>query len=155
MEKKKFLPEISIVIIVGIVLIILAAGISYFIAVNIAGSNGNGEVVGENGEEVAPEMGETYELGEFIRNISNGDGRRMLKATIVIEVSDEEVISQIEERDTRIRDQIIDIIREQSVEDLQTRDGIDEFKGEIIDSVNDNIGDGEVINVYFEEFIIT
>jgi len=156
LDKKK-LPEISIVIIVGIILIILAAGISYFIAVNIAGpsnGNGNGEVGEENGESV-PEMGEIHELGEFIRNISNGDGRRMLRVEMVLEVSDDDVSSQIQSRETRIRDQILDIIRDQTVDDLQSSEGVEDFKADVIETVNENVDEGEVMNVYFKEFIIT
>ncbi|UMZ73369.1 flagellar basal body-associated FliL family protein [Natranaerofaba carboxydovora] len=150
MEKKKFLPEISIVIIVGIVLIILAAGISYFIAVNIAGSNGNGEVVEENGEEV-PEMGETMVFDEVIGNIKGGG---IVRFKMELEISEGDVASQIEERKSRIRDSIFDIVSSYDREELQSVEGRRDFREEIKDAVNENVQDGEVLNVYFTEFFI-
>lgn len=152
-DNRKFLPEISIVIIVGIVLIILAAGISYFIATQFADTGNDEEVAEENGEEV-PDIGETYALDEFTTNLSN-DGRRMLQVEVILELAEGTSTSQIEERRTPIRDSIISIIRGQTLEELDSDEGYKEFKEDIKDAVNQYIDEGEVLNVYFDSFIIT
>ena len=154
-ENRRFLPEISMVIIVGVVLIILAAGIAYFVATQVVGSNETAETVSNGENDVVEYTGITFPLGEFTTNLADEGGRRIFQVDITLELSSSDVKSEIEHREPQINDNVYTIMRSMTTEALSEQEGMEELKDKIKDSINDRVTEGEVVNVYFNRPLIT
>ncbi len=107
----------------------------------------------DNGEAMEEEMGPTYELGEYTVNMTGASRYNFLQTTIVIEISEEEVIEEIEERSPQVQDRMISVLRNISDEDLD-EPGVPEVKQSIKDVLNDIVSAGEVRSVWFTDFVV-
>lgn len=104
-------------------------------------------------EEAEDRMGPTYQLGEYTVNLSGTGGFQYLQTNIVVEVSDSEVIEEIDRRSPQIDDAIISTLRSQSIDEIQ-EPGANEIKQHLANSINEVIGNGEVRNVWFTQFVV-
>ncbi len=150
LKNRSFLTSIGVVIIAGIVLILLAAGIAYFIATNVVGSPDE-----DNGEEVVEYTGITFPLGEFTTNLADEGARAIFQVEIMLELSDSDAKSELEEREPQIQDQVYTILRATTSEELEDQEGMENLREEIKEAVNERISEGEVVNVYFNQPLIT
>lgn len=110
----------------------------------------------QNNDEPAradQEMGPTYNLGEFTANLSAVSGYQFIRATIVVEVNDSEVIEELDKREPQVRDEILSILRRQSAEDLEEPGG-EVIKSQIEMSLNQLLPYGEIKNVWFTQLVI-
>lgn len=104
-------------------------------------------------EEVEDKMGPTYQLGEYTVNLSGTGGFQYLQTNIVVEVSDSEVIEEIDRRSPQIDDAIISTLRSQSIDEIQ-EPGANKIKEQLAISINDVIKNGEINNVWFTQFVV-
>ena len=104
-------------------------------------------------DEIEDRMGPTYQLGEYTVNLSGTGGFQYLQTNIVVEVSDEEVLEEIDKRSPQIDDAIISTLRRQSIDEIQ-EPGAHEIKQQLIDSINNALGHGEIRNVWFTQFVV-
>ncbi|WP_353892088.1 flagellar basal body-associated FliL family protein [Proteinivorax hydrogeniformans] len=144
MEKENTMISISFLVIVGLILIVLAASIAYIVARwHIAPPDANGV------DDVAV-AGELVDLGEFITDLA--DSNRHVRTGIFIEI-DEDYIEEVNEHSVQIRDRINTIIRSHKTEALSSENWEQELKNEISKGIEIFIS-GEVKNIYFESFIV-
>lgn len=98
-------------------------------------------------------IGPTYSLGDFVVNLSGTRGYQYIKASIVVEVSTDNVISELEKRSPQVRDGIISILRDQKVADIEEADA-NVIKNRIMAKLNDILGTGDITRVWFTQLVV-
>lgn len=100
-------------------------------------------------------IGPLYQISEpFIVNLVTQSGRRYLKTSITLELSNEKLQKEVEAKSTIIQDSIIEILSSKSIEEIATTKGKDRLKDEIVNRINSFLIDGYIKNVFFTEFVI-
>lgn len=100
-------------------------------------------------------IGPLYQMPEpFIVNLVTQSGRRYLKTSITLELSNEKLQKEVEAKSTIIEDSIIEILSSKSIEEIATTKGKDRLKDEIVSRINSFLIDGYIKNVFFTEFVI-
>jgi flagellar FliL protein len=97
------------------------------------------------------------EMGEFIINpadTASKFGLRFIKTMISLGVSPASAYSQLEAQQPKLRDAIIRIMMSKQVDQLDNPEDREFIKDEIRFAVNRMLHRGEVLQVYFSEFII-
>ena len=103
-----------------------------------------------------PPLGPTLEIGEFVVNLAPGPGLtvRYARVGVVVEGDRPEVVEQLRRRDPQVRDLIIGHLRTKRVDELATREGLDQVRRELAESLSRLVSRGKVVNVYFTDFVI-
>ncbi|MFW6264570.1 MAG: flagellar basal body-associated FliL family protein [Bacillota bacterium] len=138
----------KMILLLMFVIIIVTGLFSYFFMTFLFPEN-NQEAVSD--EIQSEEIGDTYNLGEFTVNLSEMRSYQFIKASIVVEVDKKEVIDELERRSPQIQDAIILTLRELNTDDLQDAD---EIKGRLKTRINPLLNEGEIVNVWFTQFIV-
>ncbi|MCF6339981.1 MAG: flagellar basal body-associated protein FliL [Sulfurimonas sp.] len=100
------------------------------------------------------DIGVLYPLDTFTVNLKSDAGRRYLKATISLELDDEELSIELDNKSPVIRDRIIRILTSKTLEEISSKKGKKKVSEQIIDTLNAMIVDGRVQGIYFTEFVI-
>lgn len=145
---------LSLPVILGIVFgaVILAAVTSFFLFNMLGGEAGSGEdmaLLGKGNEDLGP----TYSLGQFIVNLPFDGGYRFLKTELVVELSDKDLVGELEERNPQIRDIVIKLLRGLEKEELEDP-GNEKLKERIKASINEVLHSGRIQKVFFTDFVI-
>ncbi|ADD02488.1 flagellar basal body-associated protein FliL [Thermoanaerobacter mathranii subsp. mathranii str. A3] len=90
--------------------------------------------------------------GEFITNLKGEE--KFVKATVQLQVADKNILKTLEERNSEIRDLIIQILRSKTAQEVEGPEGQEKLKNDIKNGINKIIGEEKIINVYFDEFIV-
>ena len=93
-----------------------------------------------------------YSIGELYGNIK--DSRRILKANINFEITDEKLTGKLEAKKPKIRNDILELIRSKDESQLTEDKGQQMLRNEILKSVKQMMATEKITNVYFVEFII-
>ncbi len=100
-------------------------------------------------------IGKLVPLETFLVNLAQSRGRKLAKINMELEVSGDEVQEEIEKLKPKIRDIIIIILSSKSYTSISTKEGTDALKDEIRDQVNLFLTKGQIMKVYFTEFIFS
>lgn len=139
-------------LVIGMVLFALVAMLSSVVAVTLVVMN-KGDKASKKVEK--PQLGILVPLsGEIIVNLAEGSGRRYLKLNAALEVDSEKTSAEIGMRMPQIRDLIIVILRQKTVEKISEKEGINQVRSEIIAGINRCLAEGKVTNLYFTDFVI-
>ena len=160
-EKKSNKPLIFIII--GVVVFLILIAVLVFVLF----------MRGDNHEEVAPEqktqktstyssknvnllnIGPLYAIDKpFVVNLITQNGRRYLKTSITLELSNPKLQQEVEQKSSAIKDIIIDTLSSKSIEEVITTKSKEKIKNEILEKINAILADGEIKNVFFTEFIV-
>jgi len=148
----------NIIIIAGIVLILLAViGGGFFMMWQKLSALDNNKA---GGPAKAPEksdhggMGPVFPLDSFIVNLSDQGGKRYLRITMGLELGDPKSAEELTKRLPQIRDSILMILPSRKVDELQTLEGKNLLRTEIVSSLNQLLGKDVVKKIYFTEFVI-
>ncbi len=98
-------------------------------------------------------IGKVIPLETFIVNLAGSKGRKVAKVNMELEVTGAHVMEELEKRKAQIRDIIIIILSSKTYEDVSSRDGKDNLRTEIKDTINSFLVQGKISNVFFTEFI--
>ncbi|MEI7973769.1 MAG: flagellar basal body-associated FliL family protein [Bdellovibrio sp.] len=98
-------------------------------------------------------QGRLIPLETFIVNLAGSKGRRVAKVNMELEVTGDNIVTEIEQRKAQIRDIIIIILSAKNYDQLSSKEGKDGLRSEIKDSVNGWLTKGKIEEVYFTEFI--
>ncbi len=93
-----------------------------------------------------------YSMEPFSTNL--GNVRSYFKGTIVLETINKELVDRLPEKNTIIRDGIIEILISKTPEELLDKDGLQSLKHEIMQSVNKVMDSNDITNIYFIDYII-
>jgi len=99
-------------------------------------------------------VGPMYPMDQFIVNLMSQGGKRYLKTTITLELSDEAMTAEIEKKHAVLRDIVIGIMSSKTVEEISTTRGKDKLKGELMTGLNEVLVDGYIKNLFFTDFVI-
>ncbi len=131
-----------------VLIIIIAAGTSFaFMRYFVAKMNE------PEAEKQSKEIGTTYTLGDFIVNLSDSQSYQFVKASIVVETSQGDLVEELDKRKPQIRDRIIAILREANIEDIQ-EPGAVSIKNQIMTRLNQILTEGEITSVWFTQLVI-
>ena len=109
------------------------------------------EVVTKEEKEV---FGPTYETGELIVNLADLGQARYAKIQVVLELDEEAVMQEVDDRSPQIRDIIIEIFSSKKAEELLDLEIRSAIKKEIYTKINAVLQDGSVRNIYFITLVV-
>lgn len=99
-------------------------------------------------------IGKLVPLETFLVNISGTRGRKLVKINMELEVTNAEVQEEVEKIKPKIRDYIIIIASSKTFNEISTREGKDALREEIKNQINLFLTKGQIVKVYFTEFIL-
>ena len=105
-------------------------------------------------EEESENIGVIYSLKSFIVNLADRSGKRYLKVTIDLELSNEKLKEEIEKRLPQVRNTLLMILPSKTFAEVSTVDGKTTLRDEILTELNSSLTTGEVTNLYFTDFVI-
>jgi len=97
----------------------------------------------------------TYDPGPaFESNINNEDMRRVVTCAVVFEVIDEKASVELAEHNSTIRNAILVVLGELTLDELTTDKDLNEISQRIVNQVNEAVGSrvNLIIGAYFTEF---
>lgn len=104
---------------------------------------------------VVPQRGKILPLDPAIVNIAGTSGHRYLKATIQIEILDDEnLMKEVQARKAVLTDRLIRILSSKSLEELVADGSLDRLKQEIAKQFSQDLGANRLRAVYLTEFVI-
>ncbi|HNR13046.1 MAG TPA: flagellar basal body-associated FliL family protein [Thermodesulfobacteriota bacterium] len=95
-----------------------------------------------------------YPMETFIVNLSGDNAKRYLRVTMQMELSDEKVKQEMEQRMPMVRDMILTILPTKTAAELLETEGKSTMRDMILNRVNGVLTTGTVKNLYFTEFVI-
>ncbi|PKM80849.1 MAG: hypothetical protein CVU89_11955 [Firmicutes bacterium HGW-Firmicutes-14] len=142
-------------IIAGIVIIILAAGISFGVAMFAAKSfSQGGETKAEENKGAQESLGTTYDAGEFITNLAGESGSNFIKVKIVLAFKDAKIQAEIEDKFPQIQHVINNTLRQQSPEELSQPKAMEKLAELLRKNINSLLIKGNINSVYFTSFVV-
>lgn len=95
-------------------------------------------------------------MKSFVVNLLDKKGvqRRYLKVTIEVEVGDEAAKQLIERNDPQLRDSVLMLLSNQTLNEINTMEGKLELKQELLSRMGQILGNGVVRRIYFTEFVV-
>ncbi len=129
----------------------------------IAGGIGAGLVLGKQsrpavaGPRKKTDAPVIVQFQDLYVNIAETKATRVLKLTVVLELSEEKLSTPLEAHRAIIRDLMSEAASHMTIEELEGRNGRGILKREIKNRVNDLLRDrmvGAVVAVYFSDFLI-
>ncbi|EKO37493.1 MAG: flagellar basal body-associated protein [Solidesulfovibrio magneticus str. Maddingley MBC34] len=91
-------------------------------------------------------------LPPFVVNLADPNARRYLKVVLEVEVTSNPEL--LEENKAKIRDALLMLLSSKNSQDLSTLEGKILLRKEIVDRLNQAIGQPKVSRVYFTDFVI-
>lgn len=98
-------------------------------------------------------VGKVVPLETFIVNLAQSKGRKVVKVNMELELEEGEVAGEIEKRKPQIRDIIIITLSSKTFDEVSSREGKENLRTEIKDTINNFLTKGKIKNVFFTEFI--
>lgn len=157
--EKKGSSKLIIIIAVVVLLAGGGGGAAWFFLSKPAPEDGKKVEDTKTAEEEAKELamqtslGVTHELDPFIVNLS-GDLNRYLKAIIVLQLSNEELSTEIDNRKPQIKDSVINVLSSKEPDEILNIQGKYDLKIELIKRINANVSTGVVRDIFFTEFVV-
>ncbi len=145
-EKKS---KTTLFIFIGIVVAVAAAAT---FGVLLFTGNGKAEPVKAGKTEAAASV--VYSLDPFIVNIYDGQELRYLRIKVEMGVAGEEAKNQMKTQEAQIRDGILTLLSSKTWQDLQTPQGKDQLKQQIMATVSKIVAQGALKQVYFTDFVV-
>jgi len=101
-----------------------------------------------------PPMGPVYGLETFIVNLAGDDGRRYLKVRMDLEVANEDLFENLDERKPQVRDRILMILPTKGYADINTTEGKEGLRNELRTALNAYFNQEAITNIFFTDFVI-
>lgn len=100
------------------------------------------------------QIGPMVNIEEFIVNIISGDAAHYVKASLTFELTNEQVKIEVEQRMPQMRDAILLLISNKTYEELQDLQGKKQLKAELTSKVNSFLQTGQVVSIFFTNFVV-
>ncbi len=158
-KKKK---PILLFIIIGLVLLVAAGGGAFFFLYSAPSDEEiANQIAKDEKAQHAPQpqesgqaIGVTLELTPFVVNLADPKARHFLKASLVLELSNEDAKEVAQKLMPRIRNDILMLLSSQTIEDVISIEGKVRLRDEIIARVSRIVGSNRLRNVYFSQFVV-
>jgi len=100
------------------------------------------------------QIGPMVNIEEFIVNIISGDTAHYVKASLTVELNNEAVKTEVEQRMPQMRDAILLLISNKTYEELQDLQGKKQLKAELLSTINTFLLSGKITSIYFTNFVV-
>lgn len=144
-----------------LVLLLALAGGGYYVYSKFFAADGTAaeeKAPEEEKEAKAPGEVEGYKdlvtLPTFVVNLADPLGRRYLKLSMDVEVTDEEAAKKLGNSEAKVRDAIILLLSSKSFQDLSTIEDKIMLKKQVVERLNQVLGGPKVLRVYFTEMVV-
>jgi flagellar FliL protein len=107
-----------------------------------------------SGQAGQPMVGTLFALETFIVNLADEGGKRYLRLTMNLELSEGTIEEELKQRLPQMRDTILMVLPSKRFEEIRTMDGKIGLRNEIIAKLNGLFGRQSISNIYFTEFVI-
>ncbi len=101
-----------------------------------------------------PEILPVFALKPFVVNLADKKSRRYLKVTMKLELSNEDLLEEVDKRRAQLRDVVLTLLSSKTADEISTMEGKFLLRQDIIKRVNVNLVSGKVTKVYWEEFVV-
>jgi flagellar protein FliL len=107
-------------------------------------------------ESQQPEVEQSVaqEMGTFLVNLSDSGGKRYLKISIQLELSNQQASQELGRRNVEVRDAVLMILSSKEYNDIGNAMGKMVLKRELLARLNKILRDGQVKEIYFTEFLV-
>lgn len=105
-------------------------------------------------QEEENKIGPLYSLDTMIVNLAGHGGKRYLRVTMSLELSDPDAITSIESRLPQVRDAILMILPTKTYDEVSTTEGKVALRNQLMTTINSLMTKGQVNNIYFTEFVV-
>ncbi len=95
-----------------------------------------------------------FALKPFVVNLADKKSRRYLKVTMKLELSNEELLEEVDKRRAQLRDVVLTLLSSKTANEIGSMEGKFLLRQDIIKRVNVNLVTGKVTKIYWEEFVI-
>ncbi len=99
-------------------------------------------------------LGAIFSLDAFIVNIGDDDRDRYLKLKADLELTNDTVAEEIEQRLPQIRDLVISLLGSKSFDDVRSIEGKDLLREEMLRRINALLVTGKARSIFFTEFVV-
>ncbi|MDT3699252.1 MAG: flagellar basal body-associated FliL family protein [Thermincola sp.] len=143
-------------IIAGVVIIILAAGISFGVAMLAFKTLDKGEPAKGDGfgKVKSATLGTTFDAGEYITNLANEGGSRFIKVKVVLAFPDPKMSEEIQNKTPEIQHTINIVLRGHKAEDLAKPKAMENLADSLKKEINGLLLNGNISSVYFTSFVV-
>jgi flagellar FliL protein len=150
-KKKSFFQNRMVII--GIILV-AQAGIALMLGSMISSradkkAEGTEERVEEGGGR-----GNIVMLEDIVVNLKESDKLYYLKVTLGLEVASSEMQKEVEKRKAHMRDIVISLVSGKKVSELDSIDERNAVKLELLARLSKSLESGDLIQIYFSDFVI-
>ena len=108
----------------------------------------------EQDPQVQQSLGTIFPMDTFIVNLADDGGKRYLRITMDLELTQDTAADDLKKRLPQIRDSILMVLPSKRFEDIRTVEGKTSLRGEIIANLNELFGKESISNIYFTEFVV-
>ena len=95
-----------------------------------------------------------YEMDCFTVNLADTGGKRFLKTTLKLKVTSENVLKECKSRNFELRDLVLTLLTSKESEEILRAEEKASLKKQILGTLNSTLRKGQVLDVYFTEFLI-
>lgn len=95
-----------------------------------------------------------YEMPTFMVNLADPGGKRFLKATVGLKLSSQSMAEECKLRNFELRDIVLTILASKESEDINKSEDKTFLKTQILEALNKVLHKGQILDVYFVEFLI-
>lgn len=100
-------------------------------------------------------FGRVVSLDSVVVNVAQTEGRRYLKATIQVEVPEEEkLVKEVEARKPQLLDLLVATLTKKSLAEVTAPDALDRLRAEVQERVSQELGKERVRRVFITEFVV-
>ena len=94
------------------------------------------------------------EMDTFMVNLADPGGKRFLKTTIKLKVGSPEVLEECKSRNFELRDMLLLILSGRETQEIATVEDKLALKKRLMENLNRTLRKGQVLDVYFTEFLV-
>ncbi len=77
-----------------------------------------------------------------------------MRTGVVLEADSDKTVRELERREPQIVDRIISIMREQTAQSISGAEGQEKLRTQLLESVNEVLGEGRIVQVWFTDLVV-
>ena len=136
--------KMMIFVIIGVVILLGAVGFAAYLYGQKTAQKAPGEEVELEETATSEGVGPMVDVSDFIINIIDKNETRYLKAAITLELENEEMVLEVNERMAQIRDSVLLLIGNKTFAELSDLQGKLQWRAEIMLRLNKRFKKGKV-----------
>jgi len=101
-----------------------------------------------------PVIGTLWPMEPYIVNLRDNNGERYLKVVLQLEMSNPELVAELNLLKPKLRDSTLDLLTAKSYQELQEFSGKQKLREDIMMRLNSFLTSGKIVRIYFTDFVI-